>query len=550
MADAGLNAVDVYYPWSYHAERPGELDFAGLRDVEHLHDLIERAGLYLIARPGPYVCAELDFGGLPAWLLRDESVTPRCRTREGYLYSRAYLDQVRGWFEAIVPRIAARANLLLFQIENEYALPSPVGALSSAFADLAIRWLGARRLARIAGSPWLRRRALGGDGEARRRAARPAQRLHARPVPARAQARRVGADLPQRRPPAARPPARRGPARARPLPDHHVPARLARRPAHLRRVRRRRGRARRARTNAEPGLLSRAAGRLVRRLGRRRLPADPRAARRRRHRRRDQGRARRARDALDLLRVLRRHDLGLPGEPRRVQLLRLRRADRRVGRDRRPLRGRAPAERVRRAARGGPRLHRPGPRAPAAVPAALRDPARRSTPLRVPAQPDPGTRRRLDARARARRARPVGDADPCLRPNRPTRCWPCRPSCPRRRPRSRARCRPRCRGSSAGASRTRARSSAPATTTRPGPQLSPRALATGAIDLDALGLHWGFVWYRGRFFGALDRLVLDARHCWAVWINGKPVASGDQLEIRSASARTAPDARACRCAAR
>ena len=168
MRDAGLNAVDVYYPWSYHAERQGEHDFAGLRDVEYLHDLIERAGLFLIARPGPYICAEVDFGGLPAWLLRDPAVVPRCRTHEGYLYSRAYMDAVREWFAAIVPRIAARANLLLFQIENEYALPSPVGALASPAADLLIRWLGARGLARIANAPLVRRLALGAaDGAAR-----------------------------------------------------------------------------------------------------------------------------------------------------------------------------------------------------------------------------------------------------------------------------------------------------------------------------------------------------------------------------------------------
>ncbi|HXZ84263.1 MAG TPA: beta galactosidase jelly roll domain-containing protein, partial [Myxococcota bacterium] len=60
-------------------------------------------------------------------------------------------------------------------------------------------------------------------------------------------------------------------------------------------------------------------------------------------------------------------------------------------------------------------------------------------------------------------------------------------------------------------------------------ELDPRDVAAGEIDLDALGLHWGFVWYRGRFRGALDRLVLDARHSFAVWINGRLVASGDQL---------------------
>ncbi len=168
MRDAGLNAIDVYYPWNYHEERPGELDFAGLRDVDHLHDLIERAGLYLIARPGPYICAEIDFGGLPAWLLRDPALTPRCRTHEGFHFSRAYMAAVHAWFQAIVPRIARRPNLLLFQIENEYTVPSPVAPLASPTADLAIRVLGARNVARLASWRWLRRRALAAEAAPRR----------------------------------------------------------------------------------------------------------------------------------------------------------------------------------------------------------------------------------------------------------------------------------------------------------------------------------------------------------------------------------------------
>ncbi|HKC50977.1 MAG TPA: beta-galactosidase, partial [Myxococcota bacterium] len=168
MRDAGLNAIDVYYPWNYHEERPGELDFAGLRDVDHLHDLIERAGLYLIARPGPYICAEIDFGGLPAWLLRDPALTPRCRTHEGFHFSRAYMAAVHAWFQAIVPRIARRPNLLLFQIENEYTVPSPVAPLASPTADLAIRVLGARNVARLASWRWLRRRALAAEADPRR----------------------------------------------------------------------------------------------------------------------------------------------------------------------------------------------------------------------------------------------------------------------------------------------------------------------------------------------------------------------------------------------
>ena len=77
---AGLNAVSLTYPWSYHSRGPGEYDFTDIRNVERLHEMIEEADLFLIARPGPYVCAELDMGGLPAWLLRDSSMVLRCRT--------------------------------------------------------------------------------------------------------------------------------------------------------------------------------------------------------------------------------------------------------------------------------------------------------------------------------------------------------------------------------------------------------------------------------------------------------------------------------------
>jgi hypothetical protein len=164
MKDAGLNAIDVYYPWNFHSERAGEYDFSDLRDIEHLHDLIESAGLWLIARPGPYICAEVDLGGLPAYLLRDPSLVLRCRRPAGFAYSAPYMEAVREWFGAVVPRIAGRGNLLLFQIENEYSVPAHLAALSSPLADLLIRWLGSRRLTRLASSPWLRRRALAAAG--------------------------------------------------------------------------------------------------------------------------------------------------------------------------------------------------------------------------------------------------------------------------------------------------------------------------------------------------------------------------------------------------
>ncbi len=158
MVGAGLNAVDLYYPWNYHSEAPGEYDFTGFRDVDLLHDMIEEAGLWLIARPGPYICAEVDLGGLPAWLLRDPEVIRRCRTLSGFSYSRAFVSRTREWFEEIVPRFAGRGNTILVQVENEYTVPGPLGWLQGDWVDLAIRWLGSRRALRLA-HRLLRRRA-------------------------------------------------------------------------------------------------------------------------------------------------------------------------------------------------------------------------------------------------------------------------------------------------------------------------------------------------------------------------------------------------------
>lgn len=140
---AGLNAVTLTYPWSYHSRGPGEFDFTDIRNVDRLHEMIEEADLFLIARPGPYVCAELDMGGLPAWLLRDSSMVLRCRTTEGFTYSREFVAAAREWFTEIVPRFAKHPKLLLVQMENEYAVPGPYSRFSGDLADLLVRWFGA-----------------------------------------------------------------------------------------------------------------------------------------------------------------------------------------------------------------------------------------------------------------------------------------------------------------------------------------------------------------------------------------------------------------------
>ncbi|MEV5014565.1 beta-galactosidase family protein [Streptomyces sp. NPDC053780] len=118
LAALGLNTVDTYVPWNFHERRPGEVDFDGWRDIARFARLAQRTGLDVMVRPGPYICAEWDNGGLPAWLTGTPGM--RLRTSHG-----PYLEAVGRWFDALVPRLAELqavhgGPVVAVQIENEY----------------------------------------------------------------------------------------------------------------------------------------------------------------------------------------------------------------------------------------------------------------------------------------------------------------------------------------------------------------------------------------------------------------------------------------------
>ncbi|MFD8492702.1 beta-galactosidase family protein [Amycolatopsis sp. NPDC059657] len=114
----GLNTIETYIAWNAHAPEPGEFDLTGGLDLDRFLRLIAEAGMHAIVRPGPYICAEWDNGGLPTWLLRD----PELRVRQNeprYLAAvRSYLEKV---YEVVVPHQVDRGGpVLLVQVENEY----------------------------------------------------------------------------------------------------------------------------------------------------------------------------------------------------------------------------------------------------------------------------------------------------------------------------------------------------------------------------------------------------------------------------------------------
>ncbi len=118
VAALGLNTVDTYVPWNFHERTPGDIRFDGWRDLDRFVRLAQQAELDVIIRPGPYICAEWDNGGLPAWL----TGTAGMRLRTSYP---PFLESVGRWFDELVPRVAALqachgGPVVAVQIENEY----------------------------------------------------------------------------------------------------------------------------------------------------------------------------------------------------------------------------------------------------------------------------------------------------------------------------------------------------------------------------------------------------------------------------------------------
>jgi len=109
--------VTVYFDWDYTSPSPGVYDFTGVRDASEFLNLAQLAGLYVIARPGPYINAETDGGGIPPWVLTSPN-----GYRSG---TQPYLSAALQWYSQIDSVIAPHqitkgGDVIAYQIENEY----------------------------------------------------------------------------------------------------------------------------------------------------------------------------------------------------------------------------------------------------------------------------------------------------------------------------------------------------------------------------------------------------------------------------------------------
>ena len=114
----GMNTVCIYIFWNIHEQREGQFDFMGNNDVAEFCRLAQKNGMYVIVRPGPYVCAEWEMGGLPWWLLKKKDI--RLREQDPYFMERVKIFEQKVGEQLAPLTIQNGGPIIMVQVENEY----------------------------------------------------------------------------------------------------------------------------------------------------------------------------------------------------------------------------------------------------------------------------------------------------------------------------------------------------------------------------------------------------------------------------------------------
>ncbi|XP_055616988.1 beta-galactosidase-like [Toxorhynchites rutilus septentrionalis] len=119
LRTGGLNTVDLYIQWSLHNPKENEYVWDGIANITKIIEVAVEEDLYVILRPGPYICAEIDNGGLPYWLF---TKYPGIEVRTS---DSNFTREVKIWYEKLLPQVTRYlygngGNIIMVQIENEY----------------------------------------------------------------------------------------------------------------------------------------------------------------------------------------------------------------------------------------------------------------------------------------------------------------------------------------------------------------------------------------------------------------------------------------------
>ncbi|MCM1311871.1 MAG: beta-galactosidase [Bacteroides sp.] len=114
----GMNTVCIYIFWNIHEQQEGVFDFTGNNDIAAFCRLAQKNGMYVIVRPGPYVCAEWEMGGLPWWLLKKKDI--RLREQDPYFMERVKIFEEKVGEQLAPLTIQNGGPIIMVQVENEY----------------------------------------------------------------------------------------------------------------------------------------------------------------------------------------------------------------------------------------------------------------------------------------------------------------------------------------------------------------------------------------------------------------------------------------------
>lgn len=114
----GLNTISTYVSWNLHEPERGVFNWEGLGDIQQFLEICKKHEMYVLMRPGPYICAEWEFGALPYWILENENI--KIRTSDP-----AWLKEITEWYAVFMLKIkpylySQSGTILLVQVENEY----------------------------------------------------------------------------------------------------------------------------------------------------------------------------------------------------------------------------------------------------------------------------------------------------------------------------------------------------------------------------------------------------------------------------------------------
>ena len=130
----GMNTICLYVFWNIHEQTEGQFDFTGQNDIAAFCRLAQKHGMYVIVRPGPYVCAEWEMGGLPWWLLKKKDIV--LRTLDPYFMERTAIFMKEVGKQLAPLQITRGGNIIMVQVENEYGAYAVDKPYVSAIRDI------------------------------------------------------------------------------------------------------------------------------------------------------------------------------------------------------------------------------------------------------------------------------------------------------------------------------------------------------------------------------------------------------------------------------